>query len=71
MTWNGLVMIHAQANLQAMWERHGFQEELRNEHGEIEAAAEPHWIEEGIEHVGMWKRLPLEREKRLSFSSDS
>lgn len=70
-TWNGLVMIHAQANLQGMWEKQGFREELRNPLGEIEAAAEPHWMEEGIEHVGMWKRLLLEKEKRLSFSSDT
>ncbi|EOA85120.1 hypothetical protein ACJQWK_06555 [Exserohilum turcicum] len=68
-TWQGLVMIHAQANLQSMWEKHGFHEELKNEEGEVEIAAEPHWFEEGIEHVGMWKRLPLEKRKRLSLSS--
>lgn len=68
-TWQGLVMIHAQANLEAMWEKHGFHEELRNEDGEVEIEAEPHWIEEGIEHVGMWKRLPIEKRKRLSLSS--
>ena len=68
-TWQGLVMIHAQANLQAMWEKHGFHEELRNEDGDVEIEAEPHWVEEGIEHVGMWKRLPVEKRKRLSLSS--
>lgn len=68
-TWQGLVMIHAQANLKAMWEKYGFHEELRNEDGEVEIYAEPHWIEEGIEHVGMWKRLPVEKRKRLSMSS--
>jgi GNAT superfamily N-acetyltransferase len=68
-TWQGLVMIHAQANLQSMWEKHGFHEELRNDDGEVEIPAEPHWIEEGIEHVGMWKRLSVEKRKRLSLSS--
>jgi predicted GNAT family N-acyltransferase len=67
--WQGLVMIHAQANLQAMWEKHGFHEELWTERGELEIQREPHWIEEGIEHVGMWKRLPVEKRKRLSLSS--
>ncbi|KAF1935202.1 hypothetical protein EJ02DRAFT_460585 [Clathrospora elynae] len=68
-TWQGLVMIHAQAKLQSMWEKHGFHEELKSEHGEVELPAEPHWVEEGIEHVGMWKRLPMEKRKRLSLSS--
>ena len=68
-TWQGLVMIHAQAKLQAMWEKHGFHEELWTERGELEIQAEPHWVEEGIEHVGMWKRLPIEKRKRLSLSS--
>lgn len=68
-TWQGLVMIHAQANLKSMWEKQGFSEELLNEEGEVEIHAEPRWIEEGIEHVGMWKRLPVEKRKRLSLSS--
>ncbi|KAI8932957.1 hypothetical protein NX059_010426 [Plenodomus lindquistii] len=68
-TWQGLVMIHAQTNLKAMWEKHGFHEELLGEDGEVEIQAEPHWMEEGIEHVGMWKRLPVEKRKRLSVSS--
>ncbi|KAF2641853.1 hypothetical protein P280DRAFT_286589 [Massarina eburnea CBS 473.64] len=59
-TWNGLVMIHAQANLQPLWERYGFSEELRGEDGEVEIQKEERWIEEGIEHVGMWKRLKVE-----------
>lgn len=68
-TWQGLVMIHAQANLKSMWEKQGFSEELRNDEGDVEIHAEPHWIEEGIEHMGMWKRLPVEKRKRLSLSS--
>ena len=60
-TWQGLVMIHAQANLKGYWEKHfGFKEELVGEDGEVEIEREPHWVEEGIEHVGMWKRLKLE-----------
>ncbi|KAF1837439.1 hypothetical protein BDW02DRAFT_491384 [Decorospora gaudefroyi] len=68
-TWNGLVMVHAQAALKSMWEKHGFHEELVDDDGEFEIRAEPHWIEEGIEHVGMWKRLVVEKRKRLSLSS--
>lgn len=59
--WEGLIMIHAQVAIKALWEKHGFSEELRNEAGEVEIAAEPHWMEEGIEHVGMWKRLEVKR----------
>ncbi|KAF2442658.1 hypothetical protein P171DRAFT_47232 [Karstenula rhodostoma CBS 690.94] len=60
-TWQGLVMIHAQANLKNYWEKHfGFKEELVSENGEVEIGKEPHWVEEGIEHVGMWKRLKID-----------
>ncbi|RMZ73121.1 hypothetical protein GMOD_00009638 [Pyrenophora seminiperda CCB06] len=69
-TWQGLVMVHAQAHLHSMWEKHGFHEELRSaDDGKVEIPAEPHWMEEGIEHVGMWKRLEVDRRKRLSLSS--
>jgi predicted GNAT family N-acyltransferase len=61
LAWEGLVMIHAQAQIKKMWEKHGFSEELTNDKGEIEIAAEPHWIEEGIEHIGMWKRLEIKK----------
>jgi hypothetical protein len=44
-----------------MWEKHGFHEELRNEDGEVEIPAEPHWMEEGIEHVGMFLRVALDK----------
>ena len=59
LSWQGLVMIHAQVQLKHMWEKHGFREELCDDNGEVEIAAEPHWMEEGIEHVGMWKRLKI------------
>jgi predicted GNAT family N-acyltransferase len=61
LAWEGLIMIHAQANLKKMWEKHGFSEELKNEKGEVDIAAQPHWNEEGIEHIGMWKRLDVKR----------
>lgn len=59
--WQGLLMIHAQANLKSYWEKHfGFKEQLVGETGEIEIEKEPHWVEEGIEHVAMWKRLKID-----------
>ncbi|KAF2124695.1 hypothetical protein P153DRAFT_301453 [Dothidotthia symphoricarpi CBS 119687] len=57
--WQGLIMIHAQAGLQHMWEKMDFHEQLKNAQGEVEMEAEPHWMEEGIKHVGMWKRLNI------------
>jgi predicted GNAT family N-acyltransferase len=61
LAWEGLIMIHAQAQIKKMWEKHGFSEELRNDKGKVEIAAEPHWMEEGIEHIGMWKRIEVKR----------
>ncbi|CAI6336560.1 unnamed protein product [Periconia digitata] len=58
--WNGLIMIHAQSNLKHLWEKYGFAEELLNDKGQVEISKEPHWVEEGIEHIGMWRRLQLE-----------
>jgi predicted GNAT family N-acyltransferase len=66
LAWDGLIMIHAQANLKKMWEKHGFSEELRNDHGEVEIHAEPHWVEEGIEHIGMWKRIEVKKRPGMS-----
>jgi predicted GNAT family N-acyltransferase len=63
MAWNGLVMIHAQASLKTLWERYGFSEELKNDKGEVVIAKEPQWIEEGIEHVGMWRRLKIDNSR--------
>ncbi|PVH99666.1 hypothetical protein DM02DRAFT_629178 [Periconia macrospinosa] len=62
-SWNGLVMIHAQANLKHLWEKYGFAEELINDKGEVEISKEPHWVEEGIEHVGMWRRLHVDNRR--------
>ncbi|KAL9074793.1 MAG: hypothetical protein Q9157_004259 [Trypethelium eluteriae] len=47
--WRGLVLVHAQKELKAWYEGMGF--EIDEEMGE--------WDEEGIMHVGLWKRLEL------------
>lgn len=63
-SWQGLVMIHAQANLKGYWEKHfRFKEELLDENGQVEIEKEPIWMEEGIEHVGMWKRLKIDNSR--------
>jgi hypothetical protein len=58
--WQGLAMVHAQASVASLWEKHGFTEELRDAKGNIEIEKWEHWIEEGIEHVAMWKRLKVD-----------
>lgn len=49
LTWKGLVCCHAQVGAMNMWARNGFQvdESLGR------------WWEEGIEHVGMYKRCEI------------
>lgn len=47
--WNGLVMVHAQKDVVPMYEKAGF--EVDGELGE--------WMEVGIPHVALWKRLQL------------
>jgi predicted GNAT family N-acyltransferase len=49
--WNGLVLIHAQIGLQKFWARYGF---------EVDEGMGI-WDEEGMDHVGMWKRLDLKK----------
>lgn len=51
--WKGLVVIHAQTQVQGFWEKYGFKVD------EVMGT----WDEEGIEHVGMWRRIPVRREK--------
>lgn len=58
--WQGLTMVHAQVSITPLWQKSGFAEEMLNEDGEVEISKEEHWVEEGIEHVGMWKRLKLD-----------
>ncbi|KAF2860215.1 hypothetical protein K470DRAFT_247864 [Piedraia hortae CBS 480.64] len=52
--WNGLVLLHSQVGAKRVWERYGFK--LDKEMGE--------WEEEGIPHVGMWKRLDVSGRRR-------
>jgi predicted GNAT family N-acyltransferase len=49
MPWQGLVMVHAQKQVEGLWEKYGFKrdEQLAT------------WDEEGIEHVGMWRRIAV------------
>jgi len=54
--WKGLVLIHAQLGLQQFWAKHGFA--LDKGMGM--------WDEEGIEHVGMWKRIDLKAKARAN-----
>lgn len=52
--WNGLVLVHAQRDVEAWYRSVG---------GFVTDEGMGVWMEEGIEHVGMWRRLGL-REKR-------
>ena len=47
--WNGLVLTHAQVTVEGMYAKLGFVADERL----------GRWDEEGIAHVGMWKRLKL------------
>nr|POE86430.1 hypothetical protein CFP56_46614 [Quercus suber] len=47
--WRGLVLVHAQTPLEPYYARWGF----------VRDAAMGSWDEEGIMHVGMWKRLDV------------
>jgi hypothetical protein len=58
--WKGLAMVHAQVSVAPLWTRHGFAEELITEEGEVEISKEERWVEEGIEHMGMWKRINVD-----------
>ncbi|KAI9721209.1 MAG: hypothetical protein M1812_002370 [Candelaria pacifica] len=48
-TWNGLILVHAQEGLEKMYAKNGFS---KDEDMGV-------WVEEGIKHVGMWKRVEL------------
>ncbi|KAL6720594.1 hypothetical protein ACLMJK_002518 [Lecanora helva] len=47
--WHGLVLIHAQRRMERWYGRLGFQTDM----------GLGTWLEEGIEHVGMWKRVDV------------
>ncbi|OAA71023.1 acetyltransferase [Akanthomyces lecanii RCEF 1005] len=52
-SWGGLVCVHAQQKVQSFWERCGFK---------IDEGMGT-WWEEGIVHVGMFQRLPIDEKK--------
>jgi predicted GNAT family N-acyltransferase len=47
--WRGLVLVDAQRELQGLWEGAGFTRD--------EGMGE--WVEEGIEHLGLWRRVDV------------
>ena len=51
--WKGLILLHAQTAVVDFYKRHGFavDEEMGS------------WVEEGITHVAMWRRIPLDESK--------
>ncbi|KAG8629810.1 hypothetical protein KVT40_001429 [Elsinoe batatas] len=51
--WEGLVLVHAQKGIEKLWKVWGF---VRDETMGV-------WVEEGIEHVGMWRRIEVSRRK--------
>lgn len=55
-TWNGLVLVHSQKAVEKVYVRQGF----------VTDESMGTWNEEGIDHVGMWKRIDLQPEHRRS-----
>jgi predicted GNAT family N-acyltransferase len=49
-TWKGLLCVHAQEQVTKAWAKWGFKVD--------EGMGQ--WDEEGIKHVGMFQRLPIE-----------
>lgn len=47
--WTGLALLHAQIQVEKMYERLGFHTD----------ESLGRWMEEGIEHVGMWRRVDV------------
>jgi predicted GNAT family N-acyltransferase len=50
--WKGLVLVHAQAVVEKVWAKAGF---VKDENMGV-------WWEEGIEHIGMWKKMEIKVE---------
>ena len=46
--WNGLIFVHVRKEMLGLWQRHGF----------VLDDAMGTWFEEGMEHVGMFTKLP-------------
>ncbi|KAB5585596.1 putative acetyltransferase, GNAT family [Coniochaeta sp. 2T2.1] len=54
--WRGLVCVHAQISAVGIWSKHGFKVDEKM----------GRWLEEGIEHVGMFRRLESQELKELA-----
>ena len=54
--FRGLVLVHAQTGVQKVWKKYGFDTD----------ESMGSWDEEGIDHVGMWKRLDVSNARRKS-----
>ena len=54
--FKGLVLVHSQTGVQKVWKKYGFETD--------ESMGK--WDEEGIEHVGMWKRVDTTAGRRKS-----
>ena len=54
--WKGLVLVHAQVGVQKVWRKYGFETDK----------SMGSWDEEGIEHVGMWRKLDISAGRRRS-----
>lgn len=51
--WEGLVLVHAQTGVERLWKSWGF----------VKDTTMGTWVEEGIEHVGMWRRVDVVRRR--------
>ncbi|KAK5132525.1 hypothetical protein LTR08_008909 [Meristemomyces frigidus] len=56
--WKGLVLLHAQVGVQKLYRKYGFETD----------ESMGVWDEEGIDHVGMWRRLELRPTRKPSLS---
>lgn len=54
--FKGLVLVHSQTGVQKVWRKYGFETDQ----------SMGHWDEEGIDHVGMWKRVDVTDGRRKS-----
>ena len=54
--FKGLVLVHSQKGVQKVWRKYGFETD----------ESMGTWDEEGIEHVGMWKRVDIAEGRRKS-----
>ena len=59
--WQGLILVHAQTGVQKLWERFHF--EVDKEMGT--------WNEEGIPHIGMWRRIDVVGDHTIKFRHTS